>query len=102
MATCPNCKGLMDAMATVCPHCSYDFPPLVPEKTVRPGIAYTALADFALVVGMISAVLGVIVTLVFMGTVLFTRNFLVAALSVIPFFLQVALFVVYRRVADLN
>lgn len=32
MAYCPQCKGEMDALATVCPHCKYDFPDTEAEQ----------------------------------------------------------------------
>jgi hypothetical protein len=59
MAFCPKCKGDMAATAIVCPHCGYDFPD--PDSTStgqRKGFAYSPLADLALLVSMIAAVLG--------------------------------------------
>jgi hypothetical protein len=49
MASCPKCGATMGQMDVVCPKCGYDFPdpPVVP----RVGIAYSKLADLALMVG---------------------------------------------------
>jgi hypothetical protein len=59
MAYCPKCKGEMDSAALACPHCGYNFPDpssaAAPRKT---GFAYSPLADLALLVCMIAAVIG--------------------------------------------
>jgi hypothetical protein len=102
MATCPNCKADMDAMAAVCPHCGYDFPLHQTSKPERRGIAYSALADLSLVVGMLCTALGAISMLVFVGAALLDRNLRAGFSSLITFFILLALFVVFQRVADMD
>jgi uncharacterized membrane protein YvbJ len=74
MASCPNCGGQMSVTQVVCPHCGYDFPvqnrPHTTQAAEKKGIAYTALADFALVMGMLISGLGATVSLI--AAVLFT------------------------------
>jgi hypothetical protein len=102
MATCPECKGEMKVTATVCPHCGYDFPLDQPEKLERRGVAYNAFADFSLVVGMFSAALGALAMLVVIVLGVFGKNFVMVASATIGFFIQVALYVVFQRVADMD
>jgi hypothetical protein len=92
----------MKVTATVCPHCGYDFPLDEPEKREWRGIAYTAFADLALVVGMICAAIGAVVMLAIILFGIISKNFIVGASGVLGFFLQLALYVVYQRVADMD
>ena len=92
----------MDAMAAVCPNCGYDFPLAAPPKSAHRGIAYSGLADIALVVGMLATALGCIMVLIVIGAALLDRNFPLAFSSTISFFVLLALFVVFQRVADMD
>lgn len=106
-ATCPKCNGKMSVTETVCPHCGYDFPLLgYPNATRSPeknGIAYTALGDFALVIGMVISGLGAIGALV-AGVLLTAGGNYFAGLVQAPlsFFMSLALYVVFQRVADMD
>ena len=102
MATCPNCGGAMSITAAVCPHCSYDFPLQKSDKPEPRGIAYSALADFALVIGIGCAAVGALTMLFFIGTALLSHKFGVAFSGVLSFFLLLALYVVFVRVADMD
>lgn len=102
MATCPNCKGAMSVTAPVCPHCGYDFPLQKPEKPQPRGIAYSALADFALVIGMISAAIGALGMLILCGAAVLDHNFRAAFEAALRFFVLLALYVVFVRVVDMD
>jgi hypothetical protein len=102
MATCPNCGGAMSVTAAVCPHCSYDFPLQKSDKPEPRGIAYSALADLSLVVGMACAALGAIAMLVAIGAALLESKYQQALVAVLLFFLLLALYVVFVRVADME
>ena len=101
MATCPRCKKPMDAMAAFCPHCNYDFP-THERKSERRGIAYSGLADLALVVGMVAAALGCISALFTMFMALLDKQISLAFMSAITFFVLLALYVVFQRVANMD
>jgi Uncharacterised protein family UPF0547 len=97
MAYCPQCRGVLEAAAVVCPHCGYDFPPGSPDR--RRGIVYSPLADLALIIGIVAAGLGCAVALV--GSVFaLLRSQWLEALIVGPltFFLLLAMLVVFVRV----
>ncbi|HEX8833243.1 MAG TPA: hypothetical protein VF719_03545 [Abditibacteriaceae bacterium] len=89
-------------MATVCPHCAYDFPVKSSDKSERRGLAYSGLADLSLVVGMLCTILGAILMLVLTGAALLVRDFRGAFSGLISFFTLLALFVVFQRVADMD
>jgi hypothetical protein len=97
MAFCPNCQGVMDAAAVACPHCGYDFPPASADP--RRGIAYSPLANLALVVGIVAAGLGCAVAVLAAVAALLNGQWS-NALVVAPlaFFLQLAMLVVFVRV----
>lgn len=102
MAFCPKCKGEMGATEIVCPHCGYDFPsPDLYASNSQNGIAYSRLADIALVISMISAGLGCVVAVV--ATVIaLLHGQLFGALVVGPiaFFLQLGMLVVFLRIQN--
>lgn len=113
MAVCPQRKGQMGATQVICPHCGYDFPPqgsarfnsfgLLKDPTGQRGVAYSQLAGCALTIGMamsgISAVLSLAAAVVLTLTGHYAKGLIQAPLS---FFTSLALFVVFRRVADMN
>ena len=84
----------MNALDIKCSECGYDFPESESEPAPK-GIAYSAWADVALVIGAICAALGAIgsVFRIFSGEV-FT--------GVIGFFTMFALFVVFVRVQQIG
>ncbi len=102
MATCPNCGGLMSVTAAVCPHCAYDFPLQKLEKPQPRGVAYSALADFALVIGMGSAAVGALLMLFTTGVALLNHNYRDVFGGALRFFVLLALYVVFVRVADMD
>ncbi len=91
----------MSVTAPVCPQCGYDFPLQQSEKKRR-GIAYSGLGDWSLVVGMVCSALGAVLMLVFVGAALLDRNSRLAFSSLITFFILLALYVVFQRVADME
>src|SRR5438445_10174190 len=98
MAYCPRCKGVMAATEATCSHCVYDFPLSEP----RTGLAYSRLADVALVVGIVVAGLGSVAAAV--GSIVallhgeWSEGLVVGPIA---FFLQLALLVVFVRVQKL-
>jgi len=101
MARCPQCQAEIDAMATVCSACGWDFPD-EPAPPRREGWAYSRLADIALIVGMVAACLGSLSAI--LGTVFaLLRGNLSEGLIAGPlcFFLCFGMFVVFARVQDM-
>jgi len=101
MAFCPDCKGLMGQTDTVCPHCGHDFPGDEGDVTGR-GLAYSALATIALIIGQIVAGFGCLLSAI--GAIVsLSRGDLVAGLirGPITFFVLLALLVVFVRVQKL-
>ena len=97
MAYCPKCSGVMEAAAVVCPHCGYDFAPNEPEP--RRGIAYSGLANLALMVGILAAGLGCAACVIVAGVALLRGELLIALiLAPLAFLHQLAMWVVYVRV----
>ena len=99
-ATCPKCRQQMSVMATVCPHCSYDFPETSSDLAPRRGIAYSAVADLALVIGMLATGVSAIGVLVAIVLALLQGKVLYALAAVPLFFMSLAQYVVFQRVAD--
>ncbi len=102
MANCPNCGKEMAVTATVCPHCGYDFPLQDKPEPVRRGLAYGGMADAALVVGMITAILGFVLSLLGCVAALVSRQWAGAVSGLITSLVMLALYVVFVRVADLD
>ena|SRR5438309_2159907 len=100
MAFCPRCKREMGTTEAVCPHCGYDFPPV--ERGYRKGIAYSRLADVALIVGTIAAGLGCLGSVIGAFVALLRGDWLTGlVLGPLAFFLQMAMLVVFVRVQKL-
>jgi len=96
MAYCPECKGEMLPTAIACPHCGYDFPP---SSASRGGFAYSPLADLALIVSMIAAVVGACVTSIATIVALVQGQWLGGlVIGPIAFLLQIGMLVVFLRV----
>ena len=89
-------------MAAVCPHCGYDFPLLGKPKPIREGIAYSPLADIALFIGQIAAIIGCSFLLLGTGLSLIERNWAMAFGRIITFFIALAVFVILQRVSDMD
>lgn len=107
MATCPNCGGQMSVSQIVCPHCGYDFPLQARTGTTqtaqKKGIAYSPLADFALAIGMLFTALGAIVSLIGIVVLTLSGHYATGLIQApISFFMSLALFVVFQRVADMD
>jgi hypothetical protein len=101
MAFCPNCKGVIGQTDTVCPHCAHDFPEDKRDVTGR-GLAYSAFATIALIVGQIVTGFGCVFTAIAsIGSL--SRGDLVEGLirGPIIFFVLLALLVVFVRVQKL-
>ena len=99
MAFCPKCNGPMEMGEVACPHCGYDFNS--GPRLRREGIAYTPLANFALLVGTLAAGLGCLVAVTGSIAGLFQGEW-ITSLVVCPlaFFLQMAMLVVFVRVQN--
>lgn len=100
MAFCPECKGEMPGTAIACPHCGYDFPDTKSAAAnARTGFAYSPLADLALVVSMVAAVLGAgaaaVATIV---SLYYGAYFHGLIMGPIAFLLQLGMLVVFLRV----
>ena len=100
MAKCPKCNADMDAMATVCPECGWDFPL---DESQNVGVkrflwAHSTLADVGLIVGMVAALISCIILLV-IGVCSFFRGKLWLSLVECPlaFLLCFAMFVLFAR-----
>ena len=102
MAFCPQCRKEMGQMDAVCPHCGYDFPTQEPEAPEPSGIAYSGLADIALIIGEIAATLGAIMALFYVVMLLLGLHILHALVAVIGFFVSLANFVVFVRIRDMG
>jgi hypothetical protein len=98
VAYCPECGGEMDAAAPACPRCGYDFPQ-PPEPPAPPGLAYSPLAEVALVVGIVAAGIGCLLAIVAAAVALVQGEWGRALIvSPLAFFLQLAMLVVFVRV----
>lgn len=99
MAYCPECKGEIAPTATVCGHCGYDFPP--DQTASKSGFAYSFVADIALIISMIAAVLGCGVAMIVAVFSLFHADLMTGLVTApIAFFLQLGMLVVFLRVQD--
>ena len=97
MAFCPKCKGVLDAAAIACPRCGYDFPPGNPDP--RRGIAFSPIANLALIVGTVAAGLGCGAAVIASIAALINGQWVTAlVLGPLAFFLQLAMLVVFVRV----
>jgi hypothetical protein len=102
MAFCPFCKGEMGVTELVCPHCGFDFPEATGSPMRATGFAYSPLADTALTISMIAAGLGCIVAVLAVVVSLLQFQLVNTVLSVVAFFLQLGMLVVFLRVSDLT
>jgi hypothetical protein len=90
MAICPSCQEVLQAAPVACPHCGYDFTP--GNLDPRRGIAYSPLADLALVVGIVAAGLGCIAALIASVVALMNGQWSTAlVVGPLAFFLQLAM-----------
>lgn len=103
MAFCPECSAEISATAVECDSCGFRFPKTADTRSKsRPeGLAYSGLADIALVVSMIAAAFGC-VGAVIAGISSVLRGEFLSGLVVAPiaFFLQLGMLVVFIRVQD--
>jgi uncharacterized membrane protein len=101
MAFCPKCKGVMDGMALVCPHCGFDFPSTDNER--RNGIEFSRLADVALAVATLVAVVGCAAAIIGVPIAIVHGQWLAALIGCpIAFLYQLAMLVVFVRVGKLS
>ncbi len=102
MAICPKCKGEMEQTEAVCPQCGYDFP-LEKDRKARAGLAYSVLADAALVLGQYMAGLACILAIVACIRSLASKEWIDAFIrGPILVVLLLAMFVVFRRTQDVT
>lgn len=104
MAYCPECKGEMPVAAVECPHCEFRFPETAAEDANRrPGFEWSPLADIALSVSTVAAVLATLCAFYYGAISLFAGN-LVNALVVAPISVLVLLGIVvaFLRVQELD
>ena len=102
MAFCPQCKKEMGQTETICPHCGYDFPIVEPEPPEPSGMAYSNLAEIALVVGEVAAIIGAIASLSYAAILLLSLDIISGLIAVIGGLLSVANFVVFARIRDMG
>jgi hypothetical protein len=100
MAICPKCRAAMGATEVACPSCGYDFPAELAPK--REGFAYSAFADVGLIVSMMAAGLGCVVSVYFVVMFLLMGMFSQSSLAAIIVFLQLGVLIVFMRVSDLK
>jgi hypothetical protein len=89
----------MQPTETVCPACGYDFPSHLQNVSTPSGFEYSSLADLALVISTIAAVIGACGAL--LGAVVaILQGQLLQGLLLCPiaFFIQLGLVVVFLRV----
>jgi hypothetical protein len=100
MAYCPKCRGVLDAAATVCPYCGYDFPLGGPEPAPpRRDFAHSTLANIALIVGMVAAGFGCAFALIGVVVSLLRGDWAKALIEhPLAFFLCLSMLVVFVRV----
>ena len=104
MAYCPECNGEMPVTAVECPHCEFRFPETAArDSNRRPGFAWSPLADIALSVSTVAAVLATLCAFYYGAISLFAGN-LIDALVVAPIFVVILLgiVVVFLRVQELD
>ncbi len=104
MISCPNCGCWLGKEDKNCGQCHFVIPTGLRKKASRKtGLAYSALADFALAVSSFMALLGCVVTVAY--TVISLSNGQVQiglVFGPISFFLQLGLWVVFTRVRNMN
>ena len=102
MAFCPQCQAKIGATAAKCPSCGYDFPGAGDEpEPKREGIAYSALADIALMVSGVAAGLGCLAAVLGCIEALILGQWLVGlVVCPIAFFLQLGMLVVFLRIQN--
>ncbi len=102
MAFCPKCNGEMRGSAIACPHCGYDFDRATADLPPRKdGLAYSALADVALLVSGIAAGVGCMLAIVVGIGAIVNGSWLVALVySPLAFLLQLGMLVVFLRIQN--
>ena len=99
MAYCPECNSEMGMTDTLCSGCGYDFPQEGRHRTIgRPGLAYSSLADLALLIGEIVSGLKAIAFAIGAVVMLFRGELLIAVGATLLSLLAFGLFVVFARV----
>jgi hypothetical protein len=102
MANCPKCHAAMGAMDVRCPACGYDFPD-EPRDESRTGLAYSWLADIALIVGGVAAGFGCLGAVLSAVAALMNQRYVEAFVyAPIVFFVCLANLVVFLRVQSIK
>jgi hypothetical protein len=104
MAYCPECKGEMPLAAVECPHCEFRCPATAAyDSNRRPGFAWSPLADIALSVSTVAAVLATLCAF-YLGVISLFAGNLFDALVVAPISVLILLgiVVVFLRVQELD
>jgi hypothetical protein len=94
----------MEATATICPHCGYDFPPpdLGFESTTGRRRS-SPLVRLALLFGMLTAVLGSLAAVILAVVAVFNEQWLLGiAVGLLAFFQQLALAIVFFTVLEIR
>ena len=103
MAYCPQCKSELPLAAVVCESCGYDFPSESDGRSSsnRDGLAYSPVADIALIISMLAATIGCIGTAIWGFAQILRGNFVSGLVQApLAFFLQLGMLVVFIRVQD--
>jgi len=103
---CPECGAKLPGNSLTCPECGRNFEEdavsAASPKREREGVAYSAWADVALLVGQFTAIVGCALA-VFAGIYcLFHLKIVPLFLSILSFFYSLALYVVFTRVQDMT
>ena len=102
MAYCPKCNGEIGERAKVCRYCGYDFPSEPDPALGRNGIAYSAWAEFALIIGAFVAVLGCLGSVIGSVVAVFSGRLLQGfVFGPVAFFYSLAMLVVFIRIQKL-
>ena len=97
MAYCPKCRREMMQKEEVCPYCGFDFLSENP-RDVRTGLAYTTLADIALMIGStVAAICCLGMILYSVGSLIQGRILEGLVGGPIGFFCSLAILVVFLR-----
>jgi len=99
MAYCPKCNEPLEARATMCPHCGYDFPPDPDPVQQRKGFEYSPFADVALHIAAILSGFGALATVFMFVSALCQGQWMVALIGTpCTFFFALAMMIVFLRV----
>ena len=102
MVYCPKCKAEMDLMETVCPRCGYHFPPAKEPMEPKQGIAHGEAADFILILGSITSVIGAFFSFICICISISRSDIFGIFLCLACFIISLALMITFKRVLSIK